>query len=207
MGIDGLAGFFAMIPRITGTSSTGCSTWPTSWPTEFQQHGGDLRLGAPVDKILTKDGAAVGVVYRGVAFEAEVVISACDLQADLPRAPRRSVAHSAVQLEKIRKAAVSEGIFTVYLGLALSNAELNSSLQAYTVAYSPLGLRPRFREPERSGPLQQVRLRPAFPVPHQPGLAPEGKSSLMIQTILPDPLAGQLAQRGPREISGSQGKG
>ena len=41
-------------------------------------------------------------------------------------------------MKRIRNAAVSEGIFTVYLGLSLSNEELSRSLRAHTVAYSPL---------------------------------------------------------------------
>jgi hypothetical protein len=68
MGISGLAGYFAMISEDYWHVVEGMQHLADVLADRFRRNGGDLRLGAPVEKILTKDGAAAGVVSRGASL-------------------------------------------------------------------------------------------------------------------------------------------
>jgi phytoene dehydrogenase-like protein len=185
MGISGLAGYFAMISEDYWHVVEGMQHLADVLADRFRRNGGDLRLGAPVEKILTKDGAAAGVVSRGVPFEADAVISACDFKRTFLELLDDPSLIPPVQLENIRKAAVSEGIFTVYLGLHVSNEELRRSLRAHTVAYSPLAYDLDFEDPNDLAHFSKCGFGLHSLSLINPALAPEGRSSLMIQAICP----------------------
>ena len=185
MGISGLAGYFAMISEDYWHVGEGMQHLADVLADRFRRNGGDLRLDAPVEKILTKDGAAAGVVSRGVPFEADAVISACDFKRTFLELLDDPSLIPPVQLENIRKAAVSEGIFTVYLGLHVSNEELRRSLRAHTVAYSPLAYDLDFEDPNDLAHFSKCGFGLHSLSLINPALAPEGKSSLMIQAICP----------------------
>jgi len=198
MGISGLAGYFAMISEDYWHVVEGMQHLADVLADRFRRNGGDLRLGAPVEKILTKDGAAAGVVSRGVSYEADAVISACDYKRTFLELIDDPSLIPPVQLERIRNAAVSEGVFTVYLGLSLSNEELNKSLRAYTVAYSPLAYDLDFEDPNDPAHFGKCGFSMHSLSLINPSLAPKGKSSLMIQAISPTRWQGNW-HKGDRE--------
>jgi phytoene dehydrogenase-like protein len=138
-----------------------------------------------VDKILTARGTAVGVESGGRRFEADVIISACDYKSTFLQLLDNPTAVPAAQLEKIRKAEVSEGIFTVYLGLAWPNTELEKHLKAYTVSYSPLAYDLDIDNPNDADHFQKCGFLLHSLSLVNPKLAPDGKSSLMIQALSP----------------------
>jgi phytoene dehydrogenase-like protein len=150
----------------------------------FKAAGGELKLGAPVEKILTRHGMAVGVRSKDEDFPADGVIAACDYKKTfLSLLDRQDVPP---QLhEKIRNTQVSEGQFVVYLGLRISNEELCQKMGKEYVLCGEEVPRVDIRNPndityfERTGfSLYSLSLK-------NPALAPAGRSSLMITTIAP----------------------
>ncbi|MGA2585760.1 MAG: FAD-dependent oxidoreductase [Candidatus Aminicenantales bacterium] len=151
----------------------------------FKEFGGTLECSSPVEKILTKDGAAVGVVVKGATREADIVVSACDYKSTFLKWLDDPSILPAGQLEKIRNAAVSEGIFTVYLGLKLPNEELEKSMRAFSVSYHALADDLDFDDPRDADHFRKCGFSLHSLSLVNPDLAPKGKSSLMIQAICP----------------------
>jgi phytoene dehydrogenase-like protein len=151
---------------------------------QFKKNGGELRLHAPVDKILTRNGAAVGVRCNGEDIFADAVISACDYKKtflqllgpdDVPRQLR----------EKIAGAAVSEGFFAVYLGLSISNEKLLEKLQRPVVMCVETRQDVDVRDSGDADYFKKISFAVHAISDKHPGLAPEGKSSVMIETHVP----------------------
>ncbi len=88
-------------------------------------------------------------------------------------------------LRRIREAAVSEGIFTVYLGLRMSGAELQSKLEAHSVAVMPLDRDVDPEDAKAADHFEKDGFSLYSPSLVNPALAPRGRSSLMIQAISP----------------------
>jgi len=185
MGIDSLGGFFLSVTKDYWHVADGMQQLANVLVGKFKERGGTLYLRAPVDKILTARGTAVGVESGGRRFEADVVISACDYKSTFLKLLDDPTAVPAAQLEKIRKAEVSQGIFTVYLGLAWPNAELEKHLKAYTVNYSPLAYDLDFDNPNDADHFQKCGFSLHSLSLINPKLAPDGKSSLMILAMSP----------------------
>ena len=164
----------------------GMQTWADALADNFRSLGCELKLNSRVDKIITKDGAAVGVESGGEFHPADWVISAADYKKtflewlDIPSLMGED------SREKIAKAAVSEGIATAYLGLDLPPAELGKWLKAPHVSYhdnlADADVRSSGNDPEF---FQKVAISLYSPSLHDPRLAPEGKSGLMIQAVSP----------------------
>jgi phytoene dehydrogenase-like protein len=185
MGIEGLAGFFVTMTKDYWHVVEGMQHLADTLADAFKSFGGELKLRAPVDKILTKSGAACGVASGDRSYDADVVISACDYKSTfLALLDDLSIVPPA-QLEKIRNAAVSEGIYTVYLGLAWPNAALEEHLRAYSVYYSPLAYDLDFDDPNDTDHFRKTGFSLHSLSLVNPKLAPEGKSSLMIQAVSP----------------------
>lgn len=185
MGIEGLGGFFVIMTKDYWHVVEGMQHLADTLAEAFKSRGGELKLRAPVDKILTKDGAACGVMSSGRSYDADVVISACDYKSTfLSLLDDPSIVPSA-QLEKIRNAAVSEGIFTIYLGLDMPNEELESHLRAYSVNFNPLADDLDFDDPGDADHFRKTAFSLHSLSLINPKLAPEGKSSLMIQAVSP----------------------
>ena len=111
------------------TVKTGMQSWANVLVDNFKSLGGDLRLKSRVDKIITKNGVAVGISTQGEDFPADYVISACDYKKTfLNLLDDKSLIPTETQ-EKIENAAVSEGIFTVYLGLNLPQEKMKEYLR------------------------------------------------------------------------------
>ncbi|MCF7899338.1 FAD-dependent oxidoreductase, partial [Candidatus Babeliales bacterium] len=130
----------------------------------FKQNDGELRLNSYVDKILTKDGKAVGVSSKNQNFDADIVIAACDYKNIFLNLLDNKDLISKDLLKKIEKAPVSESFFTGYFGLSISNDLLKKYLKSDWLTgeisiFSPSVINSK--------------------------LAPENKSCLMIQELAP----------------------
>lgn len=185
MEVSTQAGMFLVITEDYWHARDGMQRWADLLADRFRERGGELRLGSPVERILTKDGAAVGVVSKGERFEADAVVSGCDYKKTfLVLLEDPSLVPEATR-QKIRDAAVSEGIFTVYLGLRMDGPELLSKMKCPSVSFQPLD---RDVDPEDAKAADHFE-KDAFslysPSLINPALAPEGRASLMIQAISP----------------------
>jgi phytoene dehydrogenase-like protein len=168
------------------TVRSGMQSWADALAHNFHSLGGELKLSSRVDKIVTKDGAAVGVESRGEFHPADWVISAADYKKTfLEWLDDPSLLPDAFR-EKVTRAAVSEGIVTVYLGLNIPPAELGKWLKAPHVSYhdnlADADIRVAANDPEF---FRKVSIGLYSPSLHDAGLAPQGKSGLMIQAVSP----------------------
>jgi phytoene dehydrogenase-like protein len=167
------------------TVKTGMQSWADVLVDNFKSLGGELRLKSKVDQIITKDGAAVGVRSQGEDFPADYVISASDYKKTfLDLLDDKSLVPQDMQ-EKIEKAAVSEGFFSVYLGLNLPQEKMKEYLKiphVYCFSGDP--------DVNIYNADDESYFEKCFTMLYSPSLmnaelAPEGKSSLMIQAMTP----------------------
>jgi len=168
------------------TVKTGMQSWANALADNFRGLGGELKLGARVDKIVTRNGAAVGVESLGAFHPADWVISAVDYKKTfLEMLDDPSILPDPLR-NKIGQTAVSEGIVTVYLGLDMPPAELRKWLKVPHASYredrADADVRLGRNDPDF---FQRVSVGLYSPSLHDPSLAPEGKSGLMIQAIAP----------------------
>ena len=168
------------------TVKGGMQSWADALAENFRALGGKLELSSRVEKIVTKDGAAVGVESRGEFHPADWVISAADYKKTfLEWLDNKTLLPDALR-DKIAKAGVSEGFVTVYLGLNMAPAELGKWLKVPHVSYNDCLADPDVRlsgnDPEY---FRKVGIGLYSPSLHDPKLAPEGKSGLMIQAVAP----------------------
>jgi phytoene dehydrogenase-like protein len=185
MEVSTQAGMFLVVAEDYWHARDGMQRWADLLADRFRERGGELRLGAPVERILTSGGAAVGVLSKGERFSADAVVSGCDYKKTfLSLLDDPSVVPEA-QLRKIRDAAVSEGIFTVYLGLRMSGAELLSKMRATSVAFMPLDRDVDPEDAKAADHFEKDGFSLYSPSVINPELAPEGRSSLMIQAVSP----------------------
>ncbi|MBM3284725.1 MAG: NAD(P)/FAD-dependent oxidoreductase, partial [Candidatus Aminicenantes bacterium] len=117
------------------TVRSGMQSWADALAENFRSLGGELKLSSRVDKIATKDGAALGVESRGEFHPADWVISAADYKKTFLEWLDNPSLLSAAFRGKVARSAVSEGIVTVYLGLNIPPAELGKWLKAPHVSY------------------------------------------------------------------------
>lgn len=185
MEVAAQAGMFLVVTEDYWHLKDGMQHWADLLTERFRAKGGDLRLHAPVEKIVTRDGAAAGVVSGGERFDADAVVSACDYKKTFLELLDESALVPAAHLEKIREAPVSEGIFTVYLGLAMKNAALQALLKSPSVSYNPLDHDIDPYDPADAAHFDKTAFGLYSPSLINPDLAPEGKSSLMIQAVCP----------------------
>jgi phytoene dehydrogenase-like protein len=91
------------------TVKTGMQSWADVLADNFEKLGGKLKLKSHVDKILTKNGVAVGVSSKKTDYEADCVISASDYKKTfLKLLDNQSLIPEDMQ-ERIKQASVSEG--------------------------------------------------------------------------------------------------
>jgi phytoene dehydrogenase-like protein len=167
------------------TVKSGMQAWADILAENFRQLGGDLKLNAYVDKIITKNGAAVGVSCKGTLYEADYVISACDYKKTLLKLlDHKSLVPQALR-DNIGRAAVSEGFFTVYLGLAMSNEELGSHMKVPHVFTFDGKPGYDIYNSRDDGFFSRAFVSFYSPSMVNPQHAPQGNSSLMLQTFVP----------------------
>lgn len=180
-----LAGLFASAAEDYWCATDGFQHVADVLAARFQKNGGDLRLATKVTKIITRERRAVGVEAAGAVDPADYVVSASDYKRTFTELLDDPSLLPAGMLEKIRKAAVSEGAFTVYLGLAMSGAELMGHMKNSGVSYATLDRDFDSRDPEDPDLFAKVNIGLHSPSLINSALAPEGKSSLMIMTLAP----------------------
>lgn len=167
------------------TVQDGMQAWADVLAESFKKAGGDLKLNAYIEKIITKDGAAVGVSCKNTVYEADYVISASDYKKTLLKLLDDPALVPQETREKLSDAAVSEGFFTVYLGLNMSNEELSKFMRIPHVFL--VDAHPDYdiydsRDAEFFSKTPPGLYSPSMVNPRH---APEGKSSLMLQTTVP----------------------
>jgi phytoene dehydrogenase-like protein len=167
------------------TVKTGMQSWADVLADHFKKLGGVLRLKSRVDQILTKDGAAIGIKSQGEDFPADYVISASDYKKTLLNLlDDKSLIHQDLQ-EKIDKAAVSEGFFTVYLGLDLPQEKMKKYLKIPHVYHFEDNPELDIYNSDDEDYFEKTWTMVYSPSLMNADLAPEGKSSLMIQCMTP----------------------
>jgi len=185
MEVSTQAGMFLVLAEDYWHVKDGMQRWADLLADRFRARGGDLRLGSPADRILTRGGAAVGVVSKGASFDADAVVSGCDYKKTFLSLLDDPSIVPDERMSKIRDAAVSEGIFTVYLGLRMSGAELMARMKTHSVAYMPLDRDVDPEDAKAADHFEKDGFSLYSPSLVNPELAPESRSSLMIQSIAP----------------------
>ena len=167
------------------TVKTGMLSWAEVLVDNFKSLGGELRLKSKVDQIITKDGTAVGIRCKGEDFPADYVISASDYKKTfLNLLDDKSLVPQETQ-GKIEKAAVSEGFFTVYLGLDLPREKMKEYLKIpHVYCYDDNPNKDIYNADDKSY-FEKCFIMLYSPSLMNADLAPEGKSSLMIHTMTP----------------------
>lgn len=167
------------------TVKDGMQSWADVLAENFKNLGGELKLNSYVDKIITKNGIAVGVECKNTVYNADYVISASDYKKTLLNLlDNKGLVPSNLQ-NNVKKAAVSEGFFTVYLGLNMSNEDLSKYMKiphVFTFDYKPDF---DIYNSDDKEFFNKVSVSLYSPSMINSKHAPEGKSSLMIQAIVP----------------------
>jgi len=165
------------------TVKTGMKSWADALADNFKSLGGELRLNSNVDKILTRSGAAVGVRSQGEDFQADYVISASDYKKTFLELLDDKTLISQELRNKIEKAAVSEGFFTVYLGLNLPQEKMRQYLRIPHVYCTEVAPDMDIYNSDDADYFKKTWMMLYSPSLMNAELAPEGKSSLMIQAM------------------------
>jgi phytoene dehydrogenase-like protein len=185
MGMFALAAWFTMILEDYWYVAGGMQALADALADRFREQGGDLRLKSRVTRILTRAGRAVGVEAEGASEECDWVISASDFKKTFTALLDDPSLLPAGTLEKIRSAAVSEGVFTVYLGLAMSNDELGRHMKQPSVEYATFADDVDFDNPGDRAHFAKAPIALHSPSLAGAGEAPQGRSSLMIMSMAP----------------------
>jgi phytoene dehydrogenase-like protein len=167
------------------TVTTGMQSWADVLAENFKSLGGELRLRAKVDKIITQDGAAVGVTCDGKEYRADYVLSAGDYKKTfLQLLDNKSLIPSELK-QKIESAQVSESFVTVYLGLDIPREKMEEFLKIPHVYYSEDNPEADIHNSGDEQYFEKAWSMLYSPSLMNPDLAPQGKSSLMIQSMAP----------------------
>ncbi len=167
------------------TVQTGMQSWADVLADNFKSMGGELRLKSRVDKIITKNGIAVGVNSEGADYEADYVISSSDYKKTFFKLLDDTTIIPLEFKEKLQEAAVSEGFFTIYLGLNLPQEKMREYLKIPHVLYQIDDPDRDIRNSNDADYFEKSSVILYSPSLMNAKLAPEGKSSLMIQAMTP----------------------
>jgi len=180
-----IAGFLAGIYVDYWTVKGGMQSWADVLADNFQVSGGKLLLGSRVDRIIAKDGAAIGVSCKGADFYADYVIAACDYkEAMLKLLDDKNLLPEKMR-EKISDAPVSEAMFTVYLGLNMPDEELKKHMVAPHVLCLDLNSDCDIYDSDDEKFFEKTSINLYALSLINPEHAPQGKSSLMLQSWVP----------------------
>jgi phytoene dehydrogenase-like protein len=185
MGAWIIGGTFATIAEDYWTVKSGMQSWANVLADNFEESGGELKLKSYVDKIITQNGVVVGISCDNVDYDADYIISASDYKKTFLKLLDNQSLIPGDLLEKIEAAPVSEGMFTVYLGLNLSNDELREHMKIPHVAYFDEKPDVDINNPDDQEFFQKSSVMLYSPSLMNSELAPEGKSSLMLQAVTP----------------------
>lgn len=167
------------------TVKGGMQSWADALAENFKNLGGDLKLNSYVDKIITKNGAAVGVSCKDVIYSAEYIISAGDYKKTILKLLDDKNLIEQTTQDKINRSAVSEGFFTVYLGLNMSNEVLGEYMKIpHVFTFDDVPGYDIYNS-EDGEFFSKTSVSLYSPSLVNPEHSPVGKSSLMIQTLVP----------------------
>lgn len=163
----------------------GMQSWADLLAENFTGLGGELSLRSYVDKIITRDSAVVGVICNGETHLADYVIAAGDYKKTFLKLldDRSGVPESF--LRKVKDTHVSEGMAAVYLGLSLPGERLREYMKAPHIYYLDLGGEADISNTGDRDYFKKAGISLYSPSLFNPALAPEGKSSLMLQSTAP----------------------
>jgi phytoene dehydrogenase-like protein len=167
------------------TVTTGMQSWADILVENFRSLGGELRLKSKVDKIITKTGTAIGVNSKGKDYRADYVISAGDYKKTfLDLLDDKTLTPQELK-EKIERAPVSESFFTVYLGLNLPQEKMKVYLKIPHVYYNDDHPDADIHNSNDENFFEKTWVMLYSPSLMNAKLAPQGKSSLMVQAMAP----------------------
>jgi phytoene dehydrogenase-like protein len=159
------------------TVKGGMQSWADVLAENFRSLGGELKLKSYVDGIITKRGVAAGVSCKNKIYNADYVISAGDYKKTFLKLLDDQSLISGELKDKINRSPVSEGFFTVYLGLNMSNEGLAKHMKVPHIYII---------DDEFDRDIYRSTLVSFYsPSLVNPKHAPEGKSSLMLQAMVP----------------------
>lgn len=167
------------------TVKGGMQAWADVLAENFRKLGGELKLNSFVEKIITKNGTAVGVSCKGTIYEGDTIISAGDYKKTFFQLLDDKSLIPPTLRDSIDKAFVSEGFFTVYLGLNMSNEKLGESMKTPHIFACDEGPGYDIYNSKDEEFFRKTSSLLYSPSMINPKLAPEGKSSLMLQTMVP----------------------
>lgn len=180
-----LAGALLSLFEDFWTVKGGMQSWADVLAENFRKLGGELKLKSHVDRIITKNGAAAGVSSNNIVYDADVVIAAGDYKKTfLELLDDRNLIPQGLR-DSIGKAAVSEGYFTVYLGLDMPNEELAGYMKVAHVISCDKKPGYDIYNPNDAEFFSKTSATLFSPSMINPKHAPQGKSSLMLMTMAP----------------------
>lgn len=167
------------------TVKSGMQSWADILAENFRQLGGDLKLNSSIDRIITRNGAAVGVSCRDSFYEADDVISAGDYKKTFLKLLDNKDLIPKELMDKIERAPVSESFFTVYLVLDMPDDEIRKYMKDPHVFN--IDFKPGYDtyDPDDAEYFSKTAFYLFSQSMLNPELAPEGKSSLMLQSRAP----------------------
>ncbi|MDP4181236.1 MAG: FAD-dependent oxidoreductase [Bacillota bacterium] len=167
------------------TVKNGMQSWTNLLAENFEKHGGNLQLNSYVDRIITKDDCAVGVACKGFDYYGDYIISACDYKKTFLRLLDDKSLVDSQLLNKIAQSQISEGHFTVYLGLDMPNNELEKYMKVPYIMFFDEAPDCDIYDPDDFEFFKKTAVNLYSMSMINPKHAPEGKSSLLIQTMVP----------------------
>ncbi len=163
------------------TIKGGMQSFANVFAKNYINMNGHLMLNSYVDKIITKDDTATGVISKKKKYNADYIIAACDYKKTFLNLLDNTSLIPENMLERIKNVRTSESVFTVYLGLNISNEHLRKRLKIPYVVYhgTPIDFF------DYTNYFNHISLTIYSPSLVNPNNAPRGNSSIMIQTITP----------------------
>jgi phytoene dehydrogenase-like protein len=167
------------------TVRTGMQSWADVLAENFKSLNGELRLRSKVEKIITQNGTAVGVTCDGKEYKADYVLSASDYKKTFLRLLDNQALIPRELKQKIESSPVSESFFTVYLGLDIPQEKMKEHLKIPQVYYHEDNPEANIHNSGAEHFFEKTWIMLYSPSLMNPDLAPQGKSSLMIQAMAP----------------------
>lgn len=184
MGIDAFAGCLTLFEDYW-TVKEGMQAWADALAAKFAERGGRLFLKSPVKTIITNNNKAVGVQVDDTVFNADWVISASDYKRTFTELLDDKLLLNKKLTDRLMKAEMSEGFFTVYLGLNMTNEELKRHMKThYVVSFEEQYCTDK-HEMRDEDFFSRSMMSLYSPSLLSPDHAPAGKSSLMILAMAP----------------------
>ena len=148
-----------------------------------QKWGGEIRLNTRIDQVLFDGKQASGVrLSTGEEIKAGYIIAASDL--------RQALTHLASETRlpkrfnrKLQTAEVSHSVFNVFLGLNVPTERLDLHGCSHIFYHPDLGGINEEDRITRTDYFSHVPQEISIPCMHQPGLAPQGKTGMIISAM------------------------